>query len=95
MSPLQVGDVAWCIVHRAEGTSGTRFLVEGAAKVRVEQVDGDSFRVVVLHGSGVGAGVRLCLPRHRLFAAKSGEEHAAFGREVARLWPSSRAAEAA
>jgi hypothetical protein len=90
--PLAAGDEATCLLLEAAGKrsrSGKRWTVRGAARVRVESVDGDVFHVVVVAASGGRPGgrpgERLAYKREALYAT-AGDERRAFEQLVAFLW---------
>ncbi len=86
--PLGPGDEAACLLLEVAGKrsrSGTRWTVRGAARVRVESIDGDMFHVVVLAASSGRSGERLAYKRESLYAAQ-GDERRAFEELVAYLW---------
>jgi hypothetical protein len=82
---LTAGDEAWCLLDEPFGRAGRRNLV-GAARVRVESVDGETYRVVILLANpAYMMGRRLEKRRGQLYAT-SGPEHAAFSLELRRFW---------
>jgi hypothetical protein len=87
---LAAGDEAYCLLHEVAGRrsrSATRYTVRGVARVRVEPIEGDAFRVVVVCASRGGRpGERLDYQRAALYAAKGDDECRAFGALVAFLW---------
>lgn len=85
--PLEVGDLAWCIIGRPLGRRGERQEVVGGAQVKVVSIDGATFTVEVVAGSGgVIEGHRHELPRAQLWAKADRGEHLAFGSQVSRWW---------
>lgn len=89
MSDLAVGDEAWCLLFHTVGTasrSGDREHLRGAARVRIEAVDGDIYKVVTLLASGGVPGEHVEFGRLSLYATH-GEEHRAFGELVRWYWP--------
>lgn len=89
MTALAVGDEAWCLLFHVVGTasrSGDREQLRGAARVRIEAVEGEVYKAVTLLASGGVPGEHVELGRLSLYAAH-GEEHAAFGELVRWYWP--------
>jgi len=65
---LGVGDEAWCLLERVDGTrsrSGDRRTLVGAARVRIEAIEGEAYRVVVL--------LARFWPRRELEGERSGD----------------------
>ncbi len=89
-APLALNDEAWCIITRPPTPGGQR-RVEGAARVRVVRLPSAAgpYRVRVLYGSGVAAGVEHDLQRVELYAIRDKDERAAFGKLVCRIWGAS------
>ena len=86
---LAVGEEAWCLLDEPFGAGDRRVLV-GAARVRIDRIEGDSYHLVVLLASPeYFIGRQIEKPRTRLYAT-SGPEHAAFGAELKRFWGSKR-----
>jgi len=86
--PLRPGDDATCLLLELAGKrsrSGKRWTVRGAARVRVESVEGEVFHVVILAASGGRPGERLTYTRESLYATE-GDERRAFEEVVAFLW---------
>lgn len=86
-APLSLDDEAWCLITTKPTPSGRR-TVHGAARVRVVRLPSAAgpYRVRVIHGSGVVAGVEHDLPRVELYAIRDRAERAAFGQLVFRIW---------
>lgn len=85
VAPLSPGDEAWCLIDEPLGR-GERRNVIGAARVRVDRIEGDSYHLTVLLANPESwSGRQIEKPRARLYAT-SGPEHAEFGAYLRRFW---------
>lgn len=90
---MKGGDEAYCLLLRTAGTrsrSGARQQLDGAARVRVEAIEGDVYRVVILAASDGVPGHRRELARTELYALDRPEERTTFEALVRWYWPSRR-----
>jgi hypothetical protein len=84
---LAVGDEGFCIVAKPVGRRGTRFEVEGPARVRVVALNENRVDAEVIAApSSVRVGRRIELARGAFYAEKSPAENRAFGAVIDRLW---------